>query len=126
MREELLTVDLAVDSVRELNRRLHVAEPAGRVRVLHPGGKHSIAVGLDAPVEIEIEGHVGYYCAGMNKHAHVRVHGNCGVGVAENIMSGTVVVRGIGEPVGGRHRTRRARGHPRRRLGALRDLAQGR
>ena len=48
-RESLLTVDLAVDSVRELNRRLHEAEPPARVRVLHPGGKHSIAVGLDAP-----------------------------------------------------------------------------
>src|SRR5664280_1515077 len=94
IREGLLTVDLAVDSVRELNRRLHVAEPAARVRVLHPGGKHSIAVGLDALMDVDIEGHVGYYCAGMNKHAHVRVHGNCGVGVAENIMSGTVVVEG--------------------------------
>ena len=30
----------------------------------------------------------------MNKHATVRVHGNAGVGVAENIMSGTVVVDG--------------------------------
>src|ERR671923_143933 len=39
-------------------------------------------------------GHVGYYCAGMNKRATVRVHGNAGVGLAENIMSGTVVVDG--------------------------------
>jgi glutamate synthase domain-containing protein 3 len=93
-RASLLTVDLAVDSVRELNRRLHEAEPPARVRVLHPGGKHSIAVGLDARSEVEIEGHVGYYCAGMNKHAHVRVRGNCGVGVAENMMSGTVVIEG--------------------------------
>ena len=30
----------------------------------------------------------------MNKHATVRVHGNAGVGLAENIMSGTVVVDG--------------------------------
>ena len=27
-----------------------------------------------------IDGHVGYYCAGMNKLATVRVHGNAGVG----------------------------------------------
>ncbi len=93
-REGLVTVDLAVDSVRELNRRLHAASPPARVRVLHPGGKHSVAVGLDSQSEIEIEGHVGYYCAGMNQHAHVRVRGNCGVGLAENIMSGTVVVEG--------------------------------
>ena len=30
----------------------------------------------------EIDGHVGYYCAGMNKLATVRVHGNAGPGLA--------------------------------------------
>jgi glutamate synthase domain-containing protein 3 len=30
----------------------------------------------------------------MNKHATVRVAGNCGVGVAENMMSGCVIVEG--------------------------------
>jgi glutamate synthase domain-containing protein 3 len=90
-------VDLATTPLRELNERLHrlASEPGPRRwRILHPGGAHAVAVGLDAEVEVEIEGHVGYYCAGMNKHATVRVHGNAGVGVAENIMSGTVVVDG--------------------------------
>ena len=86
-------VDLATTSRRELNARLHAAE-GGRWRVLHPNGGHALAVGLDAALEVDIEGHVGYYCAGMNQHATVRVHGNCGVGVAENLMSGTVVVDG--------------------------------
>jgi glutamate synthase domain-containing protein 3 len=94
VRDAVLSFDLERDTVRELNRRLHDAESVGRVRVQHPGGRHSIAVGLDAPYEVEIEGHVGYYCAGMNQRATVRVHGNCGVGVAENMMSGTVVVQG--------------------------------
>ncbi len=89
-------VDLATTSVRELNQRLHDLEPgaAGRWRVTNPNGAHAIAVGLDAELEVEIEGHVGYYCAGMNKLATVRVAGNCGVGVAENIMSGAVIVEG--------------------------------
>ena len=60
----------------------------------NPNGAHAIAVGLDAEAEVEIDGHVGYYCAGMNKHATVRVRGNAGAGVAENMMSGTVVVDG--------------------------------
>jgi glutamate synthase domain-containing protein 3 len=91
------TVDLAAAGVRELNQRLHEASRAGqrsRWRVINPGGAHSVAVGIDGPLEVDIEGHVGYYCAGMNKHATVRVHGNCGVGVAENMMSGTVLVEG--------------------------------
>jgi glutamate synthase domain-containing protein 3 len=93
-RDAIESHDLAAHSVRELNRRLH--EPGGpaRMRVLNPGGRHSIAVGLDGPYKVEIDGHVGYYCAGMNKLATVRVRGNCGVGVAENMMSGSVIVEG--------------------------------
>jgi methylamine---glutamate N-methyltransferase subunit B len=92
------TVDLAQTPLRELNARLHAlaggAPGPARWRITNPRGRHSIAVGLDAAVEVDVEGHVGYYCAGMNQHAVVRVHGNCGVGVAENIMSGAVVVDG--------------------------------
>jgi methylamine---glutamate N-methyltransferase subunit B len=97
IRDAVLTFDLDNDSVRDLNQRLHDADAqatGGRVLVLNPGGKHAIAVGLDAAYEVEIEGHVGYYCAGMNKQASVRIRGNCGVGVAENMMSGCVVVEG--------------------------------
>jgi glutamate synthase domain-containing protein 3 len=86
--------DLAVTSLRELNAALHEAHATGAWRVTNPRGAHAVAAGIDAPVEVEIEGHVGYYCAGMNKLATVRVRGNCGVGLAENIMSGTVIVEG--------------------------------
>jgi methylamine---glutamate N-methyltransferase subunit B len=92
------TVDLTVTPLRELNQRLHhVARDeaaARRWRILHPNGAHALACGLDAELEVEIEGHVGYYCAGMNKHAVVRVRGNAGTGVAENMMSGVVIVEG--------------------------------
>jgi methylamine---glutamate N-methyltransferase subunit B len=95
-REAVRSFDLAVDTVRELNQALHSPpDPAvPRVVVRNPGGRHAVAVGLDAPYEVEIEGHVGYYCAGMNQRATVRIRGNCGVGVAENMMSGRVVVEG--------------------------------
>jgi methylamine---glutamate N-methyltransferase subunit B len=90
-------VDLARTSLSELNGRLHrlASGPGPRHwRVLNPNGAHAVACGLDAEVEVEIEGHVGYYCAGMNKDATVRVHGNASTGVAENLMSGQVVVDG--------------------------------
>ena len=86
--------DLSASPLRELNARLHALDGPRRWRVIHPNGAHNVAVGLDADLEVDVEGHVGYYCAGMNQHATVRVHGNAGVGVAENIMSGTVVVDG--------------------------------
>ncbi len=91
-------VDLAATPLRELNQRLHdlAREAAGpRLwRVVNPNGAHAVACGIDAEIEVEIEGHVGYYCAGMNKRATVRVHGNAGPGLAENVVSGTVVVDG--------------------------------
>jgi glutamate synthase domain-containing protein 3 len=91
-------VDLGQTSLRELNQRLHDlagGAPGPRHwRVLNPSGAHAIACGIDAEIEVEIEGHAGYYCAGMNKLATVRVHGNASTGLAENIMSGTVVVEG--------------------------------
>ena len=91
-------VDLAVTSLRDLNQRLHdlARDPSGprHWRVLNPNGAHAIACGLDAEVEVEIDGHAGYYCAGMNKLATVRVHGNAGTGVAETMMSGRVIVDG--------------------------------
>ncbi len=97
-----LTFDLRTDTVRELNRRLHEGvDAAVPVRVLHPDGRHSIAVGLDEHCQVEIDGHVGYYCAGMNKLATVRIRGNCGVGVAENMMSGKVIVEGSASQAAG-------------------------
>ena len=91
-------VDLAVTPLRELNQRLHDLAGGGpgprHWRVVNPNGAHAVACGIDADVEVEIAGHVGYYCAGMNKLGTVRVHGNAGPGLAENIMSGLVVVDG--------------------------------
>ena len=90
-------VDLAVTSVRDLNATLHDPDraPAGsHWDVVHPDGRHNLAVGLDREVEVRIAGHAGYYCAGMNQRASVTVEGNVGVGVAENMMSGRVHVLG--------------------------------
>jgi methylamine---glutamate N-methyltransferase subunit B len=91
---EIERVDLAETPLRELNARLHEPAPAPRWRIAHPDGAHAVAVGIDAAIEVDVDGHVGYYCAGMNKRATVRVHGNAGVGLAENIMSGRVEVDG--------------------------------
>jgi glutamate synthase domain-containing protein 3 len=88
-------IDLGVTSLRELNGRLHELDDGPRLwRIVNPNGAHAVACGLDADVEVEIDGHVGYYCAGMNKLATVRVHGTAGPGLAENIMSGRVIVDG--------------------------------
>ena len=89
--------DLATLTTRELNQFLHhqLAESGvERVEISNPDGKHSIAVGLDVAVAVDILGHAGYFVAGMNKLAQVTIHGNAGWSVAENIMSGCVRVTG--------------------------------
>jgi glutamate synthase domain-containing protein 3 len=89
--------DLDAMTLRELNAALHapnVARDAPVWRVTNPHGAHAVACGIDAPIRVDIDGHVGYYCAGMNQHATVHVHGNAGTGVGENMASGSVIVDG--------------------------------
>jgi len=91
------TVDLAHTSLRDLTAALHrLSSDTNETHwhVLNPRGQHSVAVGIDAPILVEIAGNVGYYCAGMNQRATVVVNGHAGQGVAENMMSGQVHVRG--------------------------------
>lgn len=90
-----VTFDLAQTPLREVNRFLHQPSNGQPVQILNPDGAHNIAVGLDAPVEVEIAGHAGYYAAGMNKLANVTILGNVGPGVAENMMSGQSSCQGL-------------------------------
>lgn len=91
------TIDLAVQSVTDLNRELHAQADKLNEKdwfVENPKGQHNIAVGLDEEISVDIKGPTGYYAAGMNKKATVTIHGNAGQGVAENMMSGKVHVTG--------------------------------
>ncbi|MCL6708472.1 GXGXG domain-containing protein [Pseudomonas sp. R2.Fl] len=91
------TFDLATTPLRDLNQALHAVASGSndtRFEVENPRGSHSVAVGVDAPVTVDVRGNVGYYCAGMNAQATITVHGSAGPGVAENMMSGTVVIEG--------------------------------
>src|SRR5437868_4400409 len=86
-------LDLAQMKLREVNQFLHDTD-SGDFLIRNPRGAHALACGLDGDLDVTIEGHVGYYCAGMNKHARVMVKGNAGTGLAENMMSGRVHVTG--------------------------------
>ena len=75
---ENLTFDLSARTVRELNQHLHGTPEslAGQhITVLNPDGAHNIAVGINAPVQVTVVGHAGYYAAGMNKFADVTIEG---------------------------------------------------
>src|SRR5439155_24448264 len=94
---QMIEFDLEKEGVRGVNSRLHALPKATHERhwlIKNPMGQHAIAWGLDAPIMVEIGGHAGLYCGGMNKHAEILIHGHAGPGVAENMMSGIVRVDG--------------------------------
>ncbi|OUI89698.1 protein glxC [Acetobacter sp. DmW_043] len=91
---EKQVIDLHTSTVRVLNSTLQSEDVTGAWTILHPEGRHSLAVGLTAPLDVTIDGQAGYYAAGMNQRANVVIKGNAGPGVAENMMSGSVHVEG--------------------------------
>ncbi|MDR3461842.1 MAG: GXGXG domain-containing protein [Beijerinckiaceae bacterium] len=89
--------DLSQTPLRALNSALHGIEHGANdtlFEITNPRGSHAVAVGIDRPVNVEVHGSVGYYCAGMNDGGTVTIHGSAGPGIAENMMSGTVIVEG--------------------------------
>jgi len=93
----LNTLDLQTDGLRKINQTLQSLEPGTNQSqwiINNPMGQHAIACGLTLPLSVTVDGHAGFYCAGMNQEAEVTINGHAGVGVAENMMSGIVRVRG--------------------------------
>ncbi|RJG44120.1 GXGXG domain-containing protein [Mesorhizobium sp. DCY119] len=89
--------DLAKSTLRELNQALHNVQNGSNEtawEVLNPKGSHAVAAGVDAPINVDVRGSVGYYCGGMNSEATITVHGSAGPGVGENMMSGSIIVKG--------------------------------
>ena len=88
------TLDLQTDGLRTINKTLQFETEKTDWTVTSPMGQHAIACGLTTPINVTIDGHTGFYTAGMNQQANVTINGHTGVGCAENMMSGTVRVKG--------------------------------
>ncbi len=90
--------DLLKTKLRDVNSTLQAQHPTTekieKWKIHNPNGAHAVAVGLKSSILVEVEGSVGYYCAGMNEEAEVIIRGSAGPGVAENMMSGKVTVLG--------------------------------
>jgi methylamine---glutamate N-methyltransferase subunit B len=87
--------DAADLSTRLINlelRRLVYDEEITNVTILNPGAKHSIAVGILARCRIMIEGSLGYFGCGLIDGPEIRITGRVGWSVAENMMSGVIVI----------------------------------
>jgi len=90
----MTAINLNESSVRELNEQLQSGSSGDQFSVNNTVGQHALYVALTSEINVEINGHVGYYCAGMNQQANIVINGNAGPGLAENMMSGEVRVTG--------------------------------
>ncbi len=91
----MVSIDLAELSVREANAQLRQLGEAGEaVEILNPDARHHIGVGLTAPINVNVQGSAGYFCAGLTDQARFQVSHNVGWGVGDNMYSGSVVVGG--------------------------------
>jgi glutamate synthase domain-containing protein 3 len=82
--------------VREINATIRRAAADGEreIRIEHPGARHNLAVAVLRDIRVAIDGPVGYYCGGMSDGVRLEVRGSAGWGLAECLLSGTVVVEG--------------------------------
>jgi glutamate synthase domain-containing protein 3 len=83
-------------TTREINVEIkqQVKQGENHIVVRNPGARHNLGVAILAPVTLQLEGSVGYYCAGLIDGAKFEVAGSAGWGLAESMMNGQVVVRG--------------------------------
>jgi glutamate synthase domain-containing protein 3 len=94
--EETTTVNCQNLAVREINQAIWASIEKGvrTIRLLHPGARHNLGVGLPEGVELRVEGSAGYYVGGLNDGATVLVHGGAGWGAGESMRDGTIVIDG--------------------------------
>jgi methylamine---glutamate N-methyltransferase subunit B len=62
------------------------------ITVLNPGAKHSLGVAILERCRLRFEGSLGYFGVGLIDGPEVEIIGRVGWSVAENMMSGVVVV----------------------------------
>lgn len=79
---------------KEINDKLRDLMKAGygSIRILNPGAKHSIAVGILNRLNLHIGGSLGYFGLGLLDGPNVHVAGRVGWSCAENMMAGTVLI----------------------------------
>ena len=80
-----MNLDLKIKKLRYVNNTLQNLDVKKNERdftIINPEGNHALCSGLNNEMKVLIKGHVGYYCAGMNKKEHITIDGNAGTGLA--------------------------------------------
>jgi glutamate synthase domain-containing protein 3 len=92
---ESAVLDAAELTTRKINAELRwliYERGIKEVTVLNPSARHSLGVGILDRCRIRFEGSLGYFGCGLIDGPEVEITGRVGWSVAENMMSGVVVV----------------------------------
>ena len=74
-----MKLDLKKLKLRTINEKLQNLDRKKNDRdftITNPEGNHAICAGLTEEMSVNIKGHVGYYCGGMNQKATITIEGN--------------------------------------------------
>jgi methylamine---glutamate N-methyltransferase subunit B len=97
MGEGVKTYDCTDKPTREINlflKSLAERGPGSEAVLVNPDSRHNLGVGIVTPLNLHIDGHVGYYCMGLCDGVSVKIDGDAGWGLAENLMGGRVELSG--------------------------------
>jgi glutamate synthase domain-containing protein 3 len=95
----MITIDLKDKTPREANTLIkEKAKKGEKIVIDNPHSIHFLLAGLDVekPVEIEVNGDVGYYAASMTNNVKIKINGRAGWYPADNMTSGELVLTGDG------------------------------
>ncbi len=84
--------DLSTRKINSELRWLLYEEGIKEVTILNPSARHSLGVGILKRCRITFEGSLGYFGCGLIDGPEVQINGRVGWSVAENMMSGVVVI----------------------------------
>ncbi len=80
--------------VTKVNEKIHklIESQEKEIIIENPDAQHLICVGMIGKSRIKIEGSAGYFCGGLSDGIDIFIRNNAGWGVADNILSGEIVV----------------------------------
>jgi glutamate synthase domain-containing protein 3 len=84
--------DLSTRKINAELRWLLYEQGIKEVTILNPSARHSLGVGLLTRCKVTFEGSLGYFGCGLGDGAEFQINGRVGWSVAENMMSGVVVI----------------------------------
>ncbi len=90
----MVTIDCMGKTIREINTEIKtLAKTERELKIINPGARHLLAVGLIGQNRLTIEGSAGYFCGALTEGPTIEITNNTGWCLGENMMSGEILVR---------------------------------